>query len=89
MPIEEIDSTFSEIYNWIDSQEGLDGLKTTRGVAFNVIAKTAKDGRRFLSLPHGNRVYEGDWGSQCNSMNSGGQWIGQYCLPIHMKFRSC
>ena len=85
--LEEIDSMFDEIYQWILEQNGIRNLISTGGVAFDVFANQARDGRRFLELPHANRVYEDDWGYRYNSMGADGQRIGQYCLPIHQAFQ--
>jgi hypothetical protein len=81
--IDEINSTFDAVYQWILGQNVVRNLVSTGGTAFDVYASQARDGRRFLELPHANRVYEGDWGYRYNSMGTDGQRIGQYCLPIH------
>lgn len=57
-------------------------LLTTGGVPFVAEAKFTKDNRRFISLPHNNRIYEYDWGYRSNSMGKEGQRIGQYSKPI-------
>ena len=49
---------------------------------FDAQAKVAEDGRRFISLPHSNRIYEGDWGYMTNSMGKNGQRIGHYSVPL-------
>ncbi len=67
-------------------KNGIQHLFTTGEVEFDVITKKTRDGRRFLALPHSNRVYEDDWGYRCNSMGKDGQRIGQFCLPIHRAF---
>jgi hypothetical protein len=57
-------------------------LATTGNVIFVAEAKTTRDGRPFISLPHNNRIYKGDWGYRTNSMGKDGQWIGQYAIPL-------
>ena len=77
--------TFEQVYEAIQSMPGhrVEGLATTgTGVGFGAEAKVAGDGRRHLSLPHSNRIYQGDWGFGTNSMGGGGQWIGQYARPL-------
>tara|TARA_B110000467_G_C18170494_1_gene394900 strand:+ start:72 stop:353 length:282 start_codon:yes stop_codon:yes gene_type:complete len=86
--INEIDSSFDEIYDWITAQNGLEGLISTGGTPFDVTSNITRDQRRFISLPHSNRVYENDWGNRNNNMGQDGQRIGQYCLPIHDAFRA-
>jgi len=49
---------------------------------FEAEAKLARDGRRFISLPHNNRIYQNDWGYMANSMGNDGQRIGQYSVPL-------
>jgi hypothetical protein len=57
-------------------------LRTTGGVSFVAEAAVTTDGRRFISLPHNNRIYEADWGYRTNSMGKDGQRIGQYSVPL-------
>ena len=59
-------------------------LKTTRGmVVFAAKANFAKDGRKFIDLPHNNRIYKQDWNYRSNHMgNEDGQWVGQYAVPL-------
>ena len=57
-------------------------LVTTGGITFVAEARHTRDGRRFISLPHSNRVYEADWGYRSNGMGKDGQRIGQYAMPI-------
>jgi hypothetical protein len=57
-------------------------LLTTGGVPFVAESKFTRDGRRFISLPHNNRIYEDDWGYRSNSMGKDGQRIGHYSKPI-------
>jgi hypothetical protein len=75
---------FDEIYQTIASQpsQKTPTLVTTGGVPFVAEAKVAQDGRRFISLPHNNRIYEGDWGYKVNSMGKDGQRIAQYSVPL-------
>ena len=58
-------------------------LSTTGGrIPFVSEAKYTRDGRRFIALPHNNRICEHDWGYRSNSMGKDGQRIGQYAKPI-------
>jgi len=86
--IGEIQTTFTEVYGFIKTQPAatLGQLFTTGGVAFECVAKTTRDNRRFISLPHANRIYEADWGYYFNSMGKDGQRIGQYSIPINVKY---
>ncbi len=86
--IEEIESSFSDIYEFINEQPQatLTGMLTTGGVSFSCEAKTTKDGRKFIMLPHNNRIYESDWGYYFNDMGKTGQRIGQYSIPINNKY---
>ena len=79
-----LNTTFNEIYRAILNQPGArtPELRTTGGVPFAAEAKEATDGRRFISLPHNNRIYEHDWGYMSNSMGKDGQRIGQYSVPL-------
>lgn len=76
--------TFDDIYKAISNniEAKTPMLCTTGGVKFFAEAKLTKDGRRFISLPHNNRIYEADWGLTTNSMGKSGQRIGQYSIPI-------
>lgn len=76
--------TFDEVHRAISGQhsERTPELKTTGGVPFIAEARVAKDGRRYISLPHSNRIYEEDWGYATNSMGKDGQRIGQYAAPL-------
>src|SRR5262249_17013162 len=47
-------------------------LQATRGIEFIAEAKVAKDGRRFISLPDSNRIYQEDWGYSLNTMGKDG-----------------
>jgi hypothetical protein len=58
------------------------GLKTTGGVLFEAKALRTRDGRRFIALPHNNRIYEHDWGFVTNHMGRDGQRIGHYARPL-------
>ena len=75
---------FNNIYAAIESQlnASTPQLQTTGGVEFIAEAKTTRDGRHFISLPHNNRIYEDDWGYTSNDMGNDGQRIGQYSVPI-------
>ena len=79
-----LSNTFVYVYQLICSLTGkrTPNLVTTGGVLFNAEAKVTKDGRRFISLPHNNRIYENDWGFMSNSMGKVGQRIGQYSVPL-------
>ena len=57
-------------------------LETTGGKPFPAEAKVAKDGRRFICLPHDNRIYESDWGTRHQQYGKDGQRIGHYSVPI-------
>jgi hypothetical protein len=76
--------TFDFVYRLVKGQHNkmTPTLITTGGVPFEAEAKEARDGRRFISLPHNNRIYEHDWGYMCNSMGETGQRIGQYSVPL-------
>ena len=75
---------FDEVYEAISQEPGAQTpeLFTTGGVSFIAEAKCTRDGRRFISLPHNNRIYEHDWGYTSNSMGEDGQRIGHYSKPI-------
>src|SRR6266700_8065328 len=76
-------ATFDEVYLAIQEQSGqTPELRTTGGVPFVAEAKLARDGRRFIALPHSNRIYESDWGRATNQMAGGGQRIRQYSVPL-------
>ena len=76
--------TFDYVYRSISQQPSsrTPELFTTGGVRFEAEAKCTRDGRRFISLPHSNRIYEDDWGYVSNSMGKDGQRIGHYSIPI-------
>ena len=57
-------------------------LKTTGGTPFTAEAKVTREGRRYIVLPHANRIYESDWGHSKNGTGEDGQWIGHYSVPI-------
>lgn len=75
---------FDDVYKAIKMQPNSQTpeLLTTGGVPFVAEAKLTQDYRRFISLPHNNRIYEDDWGSRSNSMGKEGQRIGHYSKPI-------
>ena len=79
-----LNATFNEIYQLISMQPGsrTPELTTTGGVKFFAEAKLTRDGRKYISLPHNNRIYKGDWGYTTNSMGKNGQRIGQYSMPL-------
>ena len=85
-----LNSTFDRVYQAIAQQPNArtPELETIRGVRFVAEAKEATDGRRFVSLPHSNRIYECDWGFIANSMGKDGQRIGQYSVPLDQWVRS-
>jgi hypothetical protein len=76
--------SFDEVYRTISEQPGgqMPELQTTGGVRFVAEAKVTRDGRRFISLPHSNRIYEQDWGYVTNHLGKEGQRIGHYSLPL-------
>lgn len=76
--------TFDQVYQAISDQPHTHTphLRTTGDVAFVAQAKRTRDGRRFISLPHHNRVYEEDWGYRTNNMGKDGQRIGHYLVPL-------
>ena len=80
----QLQNTFDEVFKSIFCQFGKNTPKliTTGGVPFEAEAKLTKNGRRFISLPHNNRIYEHDWGYMSNKMGKDGQRIGQYSVPI-------
>lgn len=86
--IDEIQTSFDEIYSFIKGQPSslLGKLQTTGGIDFECEAKVTEDSRRFISLPHGNRIYEADWGYYFNDMGKDGQRVGQYSIPINDKY---
>jgi len=75
---------FDKVYRTISKQPGAKTpeLRTTRGVPFLADAKVARDSRRFISLPHNNRIYQEDWGYTSNSMGRDGQRIRQYSVSL-------
>lgn len=76
--------TFDQAHQVMSSQaqSQTPPLRTTGGVPFVATARVARDGRRFISLPHQNRIYEDDWGYQTNAMGATGQRVGHYARPI-------
>src|ERR1022692_4854176 len=83
-------STFEHVYQTVAQQPNkrTPELVTTGGVRFVAEAKETTDRRRFVSLPHINRIYEEDWGFTANSMGKDGQRIGQYAVPLDEWVRS-
>lgn len=76
--------SFDYVFLSISRQSGMQTpkLETTGHVFFVAEAKHTHDGRRFISLPHSNRIYETDWWFRSNCMGKDGQRIGQYAIPI-------
>jgi len=77
--------SFDDVYAAIHGQvqHKTPDLRTTgKGVSFIAEAKIAGDGRKFISLPHDNRIYKGDWDFTSNSMGIDGQRIAQYSVPL-------
>lgn len=54
--------SFDDVYGAISKQvrSQTPELLTTGGVQFVAEAKCTLDGRRYISLPHNNRIYEND-----------------------------
>src|SRR5258708_10406067 len=79
-----LSSTFDQVYEMILAHAGArtPKLLTTGGVPFEAAAKMTLDGRRFIFLPHNNRIYEHDWGHATNAMGRDGQRIGHYSVPL-------
>ena len=78
-------NTFDDVFKIIQIQpeNRTPVLRSTgKHVCFSAEAKYTQDGRRFIALPHNNRIYEHDWGYSTNSMGKTGQRIGQYSIPI-------
>jgi hypothetical protein len=75
--------TFDEVFEVILKQpeSKTPELVTTGLVSLIAEAKHTRDGRRFIALPHNNRIYENDWGFRSNHMGKSGQRIGQYAAP--------
>jgi hypothetical protein len=76
--------SFQHAYDAISAQPSgrTPQLETTGGIPFTAEARVARDGRRYISLPHANRIYESDWGHVTNGMGKDGQRIGHYSVPI-------
>ncbi len=79
-----LEKTFDEVFKAISNRprSRTPQLRSNGDTPFFAEAKWARDGRRFISLPHNNRIYEGDWGHRSNSMGRNGQRIGQYSKPL-------
>ena len=80
-------ATFDQIYTMLLQCRGKEcTLMTTGGVEFVATAATAQrvnlPDKRFISLPHNNRIYSCCWGNQSNHMGNEGQRIGQYSRPL-------
>lgn len=76
--------SFDDVFEAISKQpkSQTPELLTTGHVLFVAQAKRTRDDRRFISLPHSNRIYEDDWGYRSNGMGKDGQRIGQYAISI-------
>ncbi|MDD5095116.1 MAG: hypothetical protein PHV74_12190 [Dehalococcoidia bacterium] len=76
--------SFGDVFDMISRQpeSKTPELLTTGKVPFVAEAKHSRDVRRFIALPHSNRIYEHDWGFRSNHMGKAGQRIGQYAVPI-------
>ena len=79
-----LSSSFDQVYEMILARTGArtPTLLTTGGVPFEAAAKITSNGRRFISLPHNNRIYEHDWGHATNAMGTDGQRIAHYSVPL-------
>ena len=79
-----LEMSFDTVFEVISKQPKSETPKlfTTGGVPFVACTKHTRDGRRFISLPHNNRIYETDWGYRSNGMGKDGQRIGQYAVPM-------
>ncbi|MBI5896993.1 MAG: hypothetical protein HZB24_13655 [Desulfobacterales bacterium] len=76
--------SFDEVFEAISKQpkSQTPELLTTGHALFVAQAKNTRDGRRFISLPHSNRIYEDDWGYRTNGMGKDGQRIEPYAVSI-------
>jgi len=76
--------SFAEVYNALKRMpnQQVDSLITTGGVKFSAKAGLTRDGREYIGLPHGNRIYQDDWGFMTNRMGEDGQRIGHYARPL-------
>ena len=82
--------TFDQVYNLLNSmpnkQTSLEttGRSNRRGVDFVAEAKvTISDNKKYIALPHNNRIYPCCWGNAENHMGKEkGQRIRQYARPI-------
>lgn len=83
--------SFNQVYERIRClpNQTVRGLRTTGGVPFFARALMAGDGRRYISLPHNNRIYENDWGYMTNHMGRDGQRIGHYARPLNEWYNTC
>lgn len=86
--IEEIQTDFDQIFEFIvgSPDATLSDLMSTGNTPFSCQAKRTRDNRKFISLPHNNRIYKNDWGYYFNDMGKDGQRIGQYSIPINQKY---
>lgn len=76
--------TFNQVYNKIKKccNKETPDLFSTGGTLFKAKAKITNDGRKYIALPHNNRIYEHDWGYVTNHMGKSGQRIRQYSIPL-------
>ena len=76
--------TFADVYSALQRMpnQEVSGLHTTGGVEFSAKADLARDGRKYIGLPHNNRIYRDDWGFMTNHMGEDGQRIGHYARPL-------
>lgn len=80
-------NSFSHVYDTLMKQsESTSPVLQTTGNKIDFTAKANKTqeehSRRFIDLPHNNRIYSSDWGYITNSMGKDGQRIGQYSVPL-------
>lgn len=76
--------SFAQVYDAIAASpdQSITGLSTTGGVVFRAQALKAQDGRKYIALPHNNRIYQPDWGYTTDHMGKEGQRIGHYARPL-------
>ncbi len=81
--------TFDQIFDALVLEQNKQTTLFTTGqpgVEFVAEAKWASsvalDDKRFISLPHNNRIYACCWGNVQNHMGKDGQRIGQYARPL-------
>jgi hypothetical protein len=76
--------SFDEVFEAISKQpkSQTPELLAAGHALFVAQAKRTRDGRRFIALPHSNRIYEDDWGFQTNGMEKDGHRIGPFASSI-------